>query len=120
MNHARNSLEKPSKPTPDKCPDWAQSLIEKMLAIEIPLGNIPDQNVDIDAVYRRVFGNDQDIAQFDRDHVDQMFSRLVRGLDQDGFSSEDIVTFINGRIGYPGGPPYCNQDEVKAALNAQT
>ena len=111
----------PSTPkTYDGCPDWAQRLIMNMREIEVHLGNIPDSDTwltdDMDRLYGRAFRGELEASDMDSDKVDALFRRVTWGLAREGYDPEDIVTFVNTRIGYKGGPPYCNAREVEEAI----
>ena len=106
--------------TKDSCPAWATALIGKLREIEIRLGNIPEslswQTDDLDRLAARSAGNDDDTL-FDEEATEILFRKIVRDLAADDFASEEIVMFINSRIGYQGGPPYCSVIEVNDALS---
>ena len=109
-----------SKPTNsnDGCPNWAQEAIEQLKQMEIYLGNIPNdprwQSQHVNAMSRRTFTKGEQV--FDEDKAEFAFKRIVRSLHHEGFSARNIVDFINSRIRYQGGPPYCSIAEVEEAL----
>lgn len=110
MTNAHNSK--------DVCPAWASEAIEQLRQIEIYLGNIPSQQAwqsqHLDHVSKRTFSKGEQI--FDEEKAEFVFKKIVRGLHHDGFSTRKIVEFINARVGYQGGPPYCNEAEVEAVV----
>ncbi len=106
----------------DRCPDWAHTLILFMRDMEIKLGHIPDSPdwqtaEDLDELHARVFSQDIEDTFIDDAMLERVFSKIVQNLSGEDFSVQEIVAFINARIGYKGGPPYCNEDEVEYALH---
>jgi hypothetical protein len=86
--------------------------------MEISLGNVPAsrewRSNFVTEVQDRIFNK---LGEgIDAQATEILFGRIVKGLAADRFSPEEILALINARIGYAGGPPYCNLDEVSAAL----
>lgn len=104
----------------DSCPKWAIETIEQLRQVEIYLGNIPKalawESSHLADVMKRTFNKDE--AVFSEEKADLIFRKIVKGLLQDGFTSHEIAEFVNSRIGYQGGPRYCNSQDVEEA--AQT
>lgn len=100
-------------------PAWAQRALAEIRNLEILAGNIPShedwQTRDLAQVLAQM-SEDSD-QQDDPNTVDALFSRLMKRLQQEGFSVEEMVSTVNANIGYKGGPPYCNAAEVLEALN---
>ena len=103
----------------DKCPDWAITVIDQLRQVEIILGNVPKaiewQSDLLKDVNKKIFA--EQAGPISDEHSELLFSRVARGLVKEGFSPDEISVFINARIGYKGGPQYCNADEVKDALD---
>ena len=102
----------------DACPDWAVTMIDQLRQIEIILGNVPKaiewKSSLLKNVNKKVFAeNEGPISEY---HAELMFTKIVKGLVEEQFSISEISTFINVRIGYKGGPKYCNENEVSRAL----
>jgi hypothetical protein len=106
--------------TVDQCPAWAHSLIVQLKELEIRLGNIPEsltwQTGDLDTLAARVQG-ETDLLDTEHDMSETLFRKIVHQLAREDFEPEEIATFINSRVGYKGGPPYCNAAEVRAELS---
>ncbi|MBP9707908.1 MAG: hypothetical protein KBD78_09695 [Oligoflexales bacterium] len=101
------------------CPDWAQEQLLKLRAIEINLGNIPDQQDFIAKDMRQLMNSllqHDDVHAADSDFADLLFAKVAFALASDGYSHEQIANFVNARVGYKGGPPYCNVAEVAEAI----
>jgi hypothetical protein len=103
----------------DNCPDWAASMIEQLRQVEIFLGNIPKglawESSHLDEVSKRSFAKDN--ATFDEGKADLVFRRIVKGLHGEGFTLELITEFVNRRIGYKGGPKYCDINDVNEVVS---
>lgn len=100
------------------CPDWAETMLSQLLSLEVKLGNLPD-----DPKWQTRSGSDllrslesDDLIQVSDEIVDTTFCEIVRKLVAEDFTVRSIVNIINARVGYEGGPPYCNEEEVKEAL----
>lgn len=100
----------------DKCPKWAQDMIQEILLLEIQLGNIPPAGdwteKMLEDLEKRVHADVEATEQASQ----RFFKQVCLGLSKEGFSSKDISLSINSRVGYIGGPPYCNVAEVDEAL----
>lgn len=109
------------EPLKDACPEWAEDLIAKLREVEIILGNIPDsltwKSEHLNKVSQRAFAKDE--AVFDDKKAEFIYLRIVRGLDEEKFTSEQITQFINSRIGYKDGPPYTSISEVREATRVK-
>lgn len=104
---------------PDKCPRWAAELIIRIRDLEVQLGNIRPDNSEawqvkhVTDVFSRL--EDPDSSAVFADLVESLFVKVSRGLKDEGFTSDEIATFINSHI--PSGKlSYCNRAEVEAAL----
>ncbi len=110
----------------DSCPSWANEMILQLRALEVKLNNIPDSpnwsNFEsIEALYKKINERDQHLNNeifLDEGMTEKMFATISKKLSAEGFSVEDIVSFINKRIGYKGGPAYCNAAEVIESINS--
>lgn len=108
----------------DKCPEWANSLIMYLRDIEVKLGNIPDspdwQTVEsVEDLQARSFPTAQTLQEdefVDNDIADRLFERIVMKLADEDHSVDEIVSYVNSRLCYKGGPPYCDAKEVSLVL----
>ena len=102
----------------DSCPTWAAEMIMQLRQVEIYLGNIPEglawKSTHIKEVSQRVFAKEEQV--FDDHKAEWIYKRIVRSLAEASFSSEDIRSFINSRIGYAGGPAYTSKEEIEAVF----
>jgi len=102
----------------DSCPDWAVSTIDQLRQVEIILGNVPKaiewQSSLLKDVNKKIFVERE--GPITEAHSELLFRKIARGLNQEGFSTTDICMFINARIGYVGGPMYCDETEVIDSL----
>ena len=100
------------------CPGWAQDMIQQLLQLEVFLGNIPEvlkwKSESVEKLSESVFG---DGTQIKEEHTEMVFAKICQGLKKDGFEAEQIAEIINCRIGYKGGPKYCNAKEVLSTLH---
>ena len=105
----------------DSCPEWADVLLAQLYEAEVLLGNIPAgqgwSSQYVESCAKRTFEKTSLI--FREDHVDLMFSRLVKRLAEEQFSVSQTVEFINNRLKHAGSPPYCNQEEVNEVLRSK-
>ena len=105
-------------PTKDSCPAWAIEQIMALYQLEVSQGHIPSspewRSNFVEEVHSRVFSGSSENQ--DSQATEILFDRIVRGLAADKFSPEEIMLFVNNRIGYAGGPKYCNLEEVRAAF----
>ena len=105
----------------DKCPEWADKLIMHLRDIEVKLGNIPDspdwQTVkSVEDLQARTFPTLQEDEFLDNGIADRLFERIVMKLADEEHTVEDIVSYVNNRLCYKNGPPYCNKEEVALVL----
>jgi hypothetical protein len=124
---------KSDKPTTnDGCPTWAVDMISKILLLEVEAGTI--KNISESAaregwsttkadelmkIAAKMDKNESD-ASTQKDlsaEVEAIFSKVTRGLAREGHSAETIAAMINSRIPTGCRLPYCNADEVQAALD---
>ncbi len=105
----------------NKIPEWVVAGLIKIQEMEIALGNIPNskawQTRDLDSLIN-VF-NDRDM-DLDPDAVDLQFERLIRKIAELGLQTVEIVKLINTHIGYDGGPPYCNEEEILEIISEKS
>ena len=120
--NAKNEMAEEEAKMPnvdDACPDWAVTIIDQLRQVEIILGNVPKaiewQSSMLKDVNKKIFA--EQAGPISEEHAELLFGRVARGLVKEGFSKEDICTFINARIGYKGGPKYCDESEVQDALD---
>lgn len=103
----------------DSCPVWADELIFSLKQIEIYLGNIPEalawESSHVEKIAKRAFQKQE--AVFNEEKADLVFRKIVKGLASEGYSVETMEQFVNARIGYKGGPPYCNHIDISDALS---
>ena len=101
-------------PVSDGCPEWAQVMIDQLLQVEIFLGNIPKvlewSSERVDAIQRKVYADEK--GAITEEVSELLFSRIVKGLTMEGFSPDQIIQYVNLRIGYKGGPKYCGSDDL--------
>ena len=106
-------------PKVELCPEWAQVMIDQLLQVEIYLGNVSKglewSSERLESVLRKVYSEEK--GAITEDVAELLFSRIVRGLRTEGVSDEKIAEFMNARIGYKGGPKYCDASDVKAVLS---
>lgn len=102
----------------DNCPKWADEMLRNLLEIEQYLGNIPSlegwksnylEELQLKAI-------DEKNSGFKEGDAEIIFTRVVKGLHNENFSVDEILAFINARVGYKDGPKYCTLLEVKEAL----
>lgn len=98
------------------CPDWASVMIDQLRQLEVHLGNIPEhlawKSQMVGSLNEGVFGEGTQITD---EHTELVFAQICCRLTQEGFASAKIVDILNSRIGFEGGPAYCDIDEVEAA-----
>ena len=94
------------------CPDWASELIEQLLQVEILLGNLPPNTEWKSQGVSKFLSENPSLIR--EDHAEFLFGKIVKKLRSDGFSNDEILTFINERIFLQNGPAYCDLDQVKA------
>ncbi|MBC62685.1 MAG: hypothetical protein CMP11_09565 [Zetaproteobacteria bacterium] len=107
-----------SKKTTDSAPQWASTLIDQLKEIEIFLGNIPrEKNWQSDyakKVLNKILNEERPVLT--DAHTQTVFNKIVKDLSHEGYGPDNIANFINSGISYEGGPPYCNEAEVREAL----
>jgi hypothetical protein len=111
----------------DRCPSWAAEIIHKIMLLEVESGTIKnpvEQNssqkwstAQLDDLARLANRLDQDQYSNITAEVEVLFVKLSRGLAGHGFSAVEITTMINSRIPTGCRLPYCNADEVLAAID---
>ena len=98
----------------DSCPKWANDLILQLRLLEERLGNLKGseqwRKADLEELLERV---SQDV-HLDDGATDQIFSRIVNGLREEGFADGKVAAMINARIPCPGNLTYCNAEEVSS------
>lgn len=106
--------EKKDTPIKDQCPSWAEEMIEQLKQIEIFLGHIPKslawESNHLNDVVKRTFLKEE--AVFDEHKSELVFQRITKGLLKENYTKEQIADFINRRIGYKGGPKYCDPSDI--------
>jgi len=107
------------------CPDWAASLLARIHALEVKLGNIREtassdawKNVDLEKLYAQAFDNADEQAA-GNDQVDALFARVAKGLAREGMAPQAIAQLVNARVGAGGRMAYCNADEVQDAISSE-
>lgn len=98
------------------------TFIEKIVHLrdlEITLGHLPPNEWSMQDLTRRI--NDpkypEHASQMER-ATDAVFSEVCHGLTAIQFSPLEISMIINSHLKYPGGPKYCNENEVLEALQS--
>lgn len=99
----------------DQCPSWACSLIEQLLSLEMQLGNIPPAADWSEEMVENLQKRLSEAPAVSEESTQVLFQQISQSLKKAGFGSKDIAGFINARIGYVGGPPYCSAAEVDEA-----
>lgn len=103
----------------DKCPKWADEMIVNLFQIEQYLGNIPSnegwRSNYVEEI--QVKASNEKKSGFKESDAEMVFGRIVKGLVDEQFNPEEILQFINARVGYEGGPKYCTLEEVKEAID---
>ena len=108
-------------PLGDRCPEWAAEMIDQLRQVEILLGNLPkvgatwQSDFAAKLIQRSVLATDE---VFDEAKADLVFNRIVNKLSDEDYTVTEIVGFINLRLAYEQGPPYCDADEVIEALES--
>lgn len=110
----------------DGCPLWASEMINKIMLLEIEAGTIknPAENQNAE---KWTTAQLDDLAKMANrmDHqgyldlsneVEALFTRVARGLVEEGHSHEVIAQMINGRIPTGCRLSYCSADEVRDAI----
>lgn len=125
------------------CPQWAESMLEKLHRLEVKLGNIQESDTatntedhtspmgwhtrSMDELVSASGGPDTGDANplsasrdddGSSDLAEAIFDRVCAGLAEEGFSHEQIANIINSRVGAGGRMKYCNAEEVAEALQA--
>ena len=102
----------------NSCPSWAHEQIEYLKQVEIHLGNIPKtsnwESQHISDVSKKLF--EQECSTITEETSEFLFAKIVKGLFAEKYVPSDIADMINDRIRYKGGPPYCDEDLVRAEL----
>ena len=106
------------KKTDDRCPEWAAKQIAQLREVEVYLGNIPKalewESSHLNDVAKRSLSKEH--SAITERTSELVFSKIVKSLNHEGFSLDEIESFINTRISYKGGPKYCSRLEVEEAL----
>jgi hypothetical protein len=114
----------------DACPAWATELIAKILVLEVEVGTIKSpgdktqlshwSTTQVDELMKVASrldqSNNSDTADISAT-IEGLFAKVVRGLNREGHSTSVIAAMINARIPTGCRLPYCNADEVQAALD---
>lgn len=100
------------------CPEWAETQIAQLREVEIYLGNIPKtaewKSSHLNEIARRSLSSEH--SSINEQTSELVFTKIVRSLHHDGFTSAQIESFINDRVSYQGGPKYCDRSEIEDAL----
>lgn len=106
----------------EKCPMWAEELIEYLRKVEVYRGTIPDNPNWQDETLKSLAGRitSEELSVFDDDKLEFLFKKIAVKLTEAGFSASDIAGFINERVRLAHGPRYCSAEEVEASLNRST
>lgn len=122
--------EKPT--TNDGCPTWAADMIAKILLLEVEAGTIKNisesaaregwSTTKVDELMKIAakLDKNESNASTQKDisaEVEAIFSKVTRGLAREGHPPETIAAMINTRIPTGCRLPYCNAEEVQAALD---
>ena len=104
-----------------KCPSWAEVIIDQLRQVEVFLGHIPktsDWGAEfLKNVNARTFSPEGEV--FDEDKAHMIFVKICKDLaEKEQLSAADIAIILNERIGYAGGPAYCDTSEVQEALDS--
>ena len=110
----------------DACPEWAASMIAKILLLEVEAGTIknPSESLEsgqwsssqIDDLSKMASRMDNQGYQDLADEVESLFVRVARGLVSEGHSPDAISEMVNRRIPTGCRLPYCSAAEVRDAL----
>jgi hypothetical protein len=119
MNEQDREISNISPQTRRECPPWALEKIEQLRQVEIYLGNIPAvlawKSSHLEDLASKAWAPRQQVLS---DEVSELlFAQVVNGLRQEGYELGSILSFLNERIGYEGGPPYCDLGDVEAVAN---
>jgi hypothetical protein len=94
-------------------------MIDQLLQVEIYLGNVSKglewSSERLESVLRKVYAEEK--GAITEDVAEILFARIVKGLRMEGVSDDLIAEYMNARIGYKGGPKYCDASDVKAILS---
>jgi len=114
----------------DGCPAWATELIAKILVLEVEVGTIKspgDQNSLGDWSTTQVDELMKVASRLDQSNhsetanlsaiIENLFAKVVHGLHREGHATSVIASMINARIPTGCRLPYCNAEEVQAALD---
>lgn len=115
----------------DGCPAWAHEMIARILLLEIESGTFKSPTSDdasdgkskgwatsnIDELTKIANRLDRQGLQNLSEEIETIFSRVARGLVNDGFSLEQIAAMINSRIPTGCRLPYCSAAEIRDSLS---
>jgi hypothetical protein len=100
-------------------PTATQNKIVELRNLETALGHLPPSEFAVKDLHNRV--NDPGFT-FQANQMEQktelLFSDICDDLTSMGFSAEQTATIVNSYLRYPGGPKYCNAEEVQTALES--
>jgi hypothetical protein len=106
----------------DQCPDWASTVIARILVLEIETGTIKNlasaeknpawATSSLDQLSKVAAKLDRDDLQDLSQEVEALFERLAKGLHSEGFDANAIAAMINARIPTGCRLPYCSAAEV--------
>lgn len=115
----KDSLNPSGNSSQIQCPDWSKVMIDQLLQVEIFLGNIPKSlewsSERLEQVQRKLYSEEK--GTITEEVAEILFRRIAKGLKSEGFSEVDIAQFINDRVGFKGGPKYCNAVDISEALS---
>ena len=99
------------------CPKWAIEMIEHLRQMEILLGNLPKEkewsSQMVDNVFQRSFAVQGQTLSEETAQI--VFAKIVKGLHQEGYSTDAITTWLNERLSH-GRLKYCDRSEVEECL----
>jgi hypothetical protein len=111
----------------DQCPDWASTVIARILVLEIEAGTIKNPasaeknsawaTSSLEQLSKVAAKLDRDDLQDLNQEVETLFARLAKGLSSEGFDTTTIASMINARIPTGCRLPYCSAAEVAHTIS---
>ncbi len=111
----------------DHCPDWAKTVIARILVLEIETGTIKNPSThetdsawstsSLEQLSKAAAKLDREDLQDLNQEVETLFERLAKGLTAEGFDPSAIAAMVNTRIPTGCRLAYCSAAEVLSAIS---